>query len=371
MVRVAINGFGRIGRTTFKTIIEGGFDKKLQVVAVNDLTDAKVLAHLLKYDSVYGQFPGTIEVEEGGKKTLFETKTRHKDHLKGDLGAPDYLIVNGKRVLVISEKEPEKLPWAKLKVDIVLECTGRFVKGRAAEAHLKAGAKAVIVSAPVKEEEGQAPVPTILRGVNEKNYKKQTLISNASCTTNCVSPVTAVMEAIFGIKKAAMTTIHAVTAEQNMIDGIPPALHPDLRRARSAMVNLVPTTTGAAISTTEAIPSMKGKFDGMAIRAPIIVGSICDFTFLVKKPVTVEQVNNAFKKAAKGLQKGVIEVSQEPLVSTDIIKNPHSAIVDLNMTKVIDGDLVKVLAWYDNEWGYSMRLAEMADLVGRQMQMKK
>ncbi len=368
MVRVAINGFGRIGRTTFKTIIEGGFDKKLQVVAVNDLTDVKVLSHLLKYDSVYGRFPGSIETEEAGKTTQREVEASAKDHLRGPLGQPAYLVVNGKKILVVSEKEPEKLPWGKLKIDIVLECTGRFTKGRAAEAHLKAGAKAVIVSAPVKQEEGGAMVPTILRGVNEKVFRtKDTIISNASCTTNCVSPVTAVMEAAFGIKKAALTTIHSVTAEQNLVDSVPPGLHPDLRRARTALANMVPTTTGAAISTTEVIPSIKGRFDGMAVRVPTIVGSLSDFTFLLKKRVTEKEVIAAFKSAAKGSMKGIIEASEEPLVSSDIIKNPHSAIVDLTMTKVIDGDLVKVLAWYDNEWGYSMRLAEMADFVGRQM----
>lgn len=368
MVRVAINGFGRIGRTTFKAIIESGLDKKLQVVAVNDLTDVKVLAHLLKYDSVYGRFPGMVETEEAGKITQTETKANAKDHLKGPLGAPAYIVVNGKKLLVVSEKEPEKLPWGKLKIDVVLECTGRFTNGRSAEAHLKAGAKAVIVSAPVKQGEGVEEVPTILRGVNEKIYKKgDTIISNASCTTNCVSPVTAVIERAFGIKKAAMTTIHSVTAEQNLVDSVPPGLHADLRRARTALANMVPTTTGAAISTTEVIPTLKGKFDGMAVRVPTIVGSLSDFTFLVKKNVTEKDVIKAFKDAEKTWLKNIIEVSEEPLVSTDIIKNPHSAIVDLTMTKVIDGDLVKVLAWYDNEWGYSNRLAEMAELVGRQL----
>ncbi|MBI3626532.1 aldehyde dehydrogenase, partial [Candidatus Uhrbacteria bacterium] len=348
MVRVAINGFGRIGRTTFKTIIEGGFDKRLQVVAVNDLTDVKVLAHLLKYDSVYGRFQGTIATEEGGKITLEETQATPKKHLEGPKGTPDYLIVNGKKILVVSEKEPEKLPWGKLKIDIVLECSGRFTNGRAAEAHLKAGAKAVIVSAPVKQD-GSGWVPTILKGVNESEYKSDKIISNASCTTNCVSPVTQVMEAAFGIKKAALTTIHSVTAEQNLIDGVPPGLHPDLTRARSALANIVPTTTGAAISTTEVITGLKNKFDGLAIRVPTIVGSLSDFTFLMKRKVTAEEINQAFKKASRTTHKGIIEASEEPLVSTDIIKNPHSAIVDLSMTKVIDGDMVKVLAWYDNE----------------------
>ena len=275
------------------------------------------------------------------------------------------LVVNGKKIHVVAEKDPALLPWKKLKIDVVLECTGRYTKDGAARAHITAGAKRVIVSAPTKG----GDVKTFVLGVNDAAYKGEDVINNASCTTNCVSPVTRVIQEAFGIERAALTTIHAMTAEQNLVDGPPPGLKGgDLRRARAASFNMVPTTTGAAIATMEAIPSLKGKFDGLAIRVPVMDVSLSDFVFVVKKPVTKEQVNAAFKKAAKNpLYRGVLGVTEEPLVSSDFIGNSYSAVVDLALTTVIDGTLVKVIAWYDNEWGYSCRLAEMAVEVGKKL----
>ncbi len=358
-IRLAINGFGRIGRAAFKIALE---KPEIEVVAINDLADVKVYAHLLKYDSVYGTYERDISVEEGGKRITREGREVQAKHLSGSQGEPDYLVVDGRNVLWISEKDPSQLPWKKLNVDVVLECTGRYTNDGSANVHRAAGAKRVVISAPTKGGE----IETFLRGVNEGSYQNQEVISNASCTTNSTSPIAAVMQENFGIVKAMMTTIHAVTAEQNLVDGAPPGLHPDLRRGRSALVNMVPTTTGAAISTTEVIPELKGLFDGLAIRVPIIVGSLSDFTFLVKKKTTVEWVNKTFEQATSSPQyRGVIDVAYEPLVSTDIVKNSHSAIVDLTLTKVVDGDLVKVVAWYDNEWGYSHRLVEMAIHVAK------
>ncbi len=332
-IRVAINGFGRIGRAAFKIALT---KPDLEVVAINDLTDAETLAHLLKYDTVYGRYHKTIS---------------HDEH---------NIIVDNVAYPVTALKDPIELPWQKVGVDVVLECTGHLTKDKAAAAHIQAGAKRVIVSAPTKGGGTQ----TYLLGVNASDYKGDEVISNASCTTNCVAPVAAVLHDAFGIAKAAMTTVHAYTAEQNLVDGPTPPLHKDLRRARAAAANIVPTTTGAAISTTEVIPELKGLFDGLALRVPVTVGSLTDFTLLLKKKVTVEQVNDAFKKAvANPLYRGVLEVTEEPIVSSDIVGNPHSAIVDLSLTKVIDGDLVKVIAWYDNEWGYANRLVEQISYV--------
>lgn len=334
-LRLAINGFGRIGRAAFRVALN---HNDLAIVAINDLTDTDTLAHLLKYDSVYRRFEAEISSD---KKNL---------------------IVNGRKYPVSTEKEPAKLPWREHKVDVVLECTGRFTKDDAARAHLDAGAKRVIVSAPTKGGE----IKTFILGVNAENYNGEAVISNASCTTNCVSPVLAVMESAFGIVKAAMTTIHSYTAEQNLVDGPPPPLHKDLRRARAAAINIVPTTTGAASAVTATLPKLEGIFDGLAIRVPTPVGSLSDFTFLVKKPTTVEEVNNAFRAAVKDKKlKNILGATDEPLVSSDIIGDPHSAIVDLSMTNVIDGDMVKVVAWYDNEWGYANRLVELAAIVGK------
>lgn len=335
-LRVAINGFGRIGRQAFKA----GFDsKKLEFVAINDLTDAETLAHLLKYDTVF---------------RVWNKKVKAKG---------SSLYIDGREIRVLAEKDPAALPWKDLRVDVVLECTGRFTNKEDASKHLAAGARRVIVSAPVKGGE----VPTYVVGVNDQKYARESLINNASCTTNCISPVAAVMVEAFGVQKALMTTIHAVTAEQNIVDAPPPGLKKgDLRRARTAYQNIIPTTTGAAIATTETIPVLKGLFDGLAVRVPVPDVSLTDFVFLLKKKVTVEQINDAFVKASNEPRlKGILGVSREPLVSSDFIGSTYSAVVDLALTKVVDGDMVKVIAWYDNEWGYSMRLVEMALRVGR------
>jgi glyceraldehyde 3-phosphate dehydrogenase len=331
MPRIAINGFGRIGRNTFKA----GLEKKgFEVVAVNDLTDSLTLAHLLKHDSTY---------HEWDKKVLFDDKN---------------LIVEGKKIPVLAEKDPANLPWKDLKVDVVLECTGRFTDLEGASGHLKAGAKRVIISAPAKG----GGVPTHVIGVNEKDAgKKATVINNASCTTNCIAPIAAIIHSAFGVKKAMMTTVHSYTADQVLQDGP----HKDLRRARSAAQNIVPTTTGAAIATTETIPELKGVFDGISIRVPTPCVSLADFTFLLKRKTTKEEVNSVLKKAAKSARyKGIVDVTEDELVSTDFIGNSASAIVDLPFTQIVDGDMVKVLAWYDNEWAYSVRLAELAVQVG-------
>ena len=316
-IRVAINGFGRIGRNVLKASLE----KKLTLdfVAVNDLTDTKTLAHLLKYDTSYGRYDKKVEYDNAN------------------------IIVDGKKIRVLAEKDPSKLPWKELKIDVVIESTGRFTDKDGMSLHLQAGAKRVIPSAPAKG----GGVPTYVLGVNDKDMTDEALINNASCTTNCISPVAEVMHAKFGVAKAVMTTVHGYTQDQNLQD----APHKDLRRARAAAANIVPTTTGAAIATTEAIPELKGLFDGLAIRVPVPVVSLSDLTFLLKKKVTVEEVNNAFRDAARNpAMKGILDVTDEPLVSSDFIRNSHSSIVDLSLTKVIDGDLVKVIAWYDNEW---------------------
>jgi len=326
-IRVAINGFGRIGRAAFKASLN---HRNLEVVVVNDLTDNQTLAHLLKYDSAYGKFEGKVSYDQ------------------------DHLIVTGRKIITSNIKEPAKLPWKKLKVDVVLECTGVFRTTKDALGHLKAGAKKVIISAPTKDE-----TKTVVLGVNEKEAGGNKVINNASCTTNCVSPVMAIVRAKWGVRKALLTTIHSYTADQNIVDGP----HKDLRRARAAAMNIIPTTTGAAKATAETIPQLKGKFDGLAVRVPTQVGSLSDFTILTEKPVTKEQVNQAFKSAAKGFYKNILAVTEEPLVSSDIIGNPHSAIVDLSLTQVVDGDLLKIVAWYDNEWGYANRLIEMAKVI--------
>lgn len=336
-IKVGINGFGRIGRQAFKLALE---KPELEVVAINDLTSPQVLAHLLKYDSNYGHYPAEISFDD------------------------THVIVDGKKYVVIAEKEPEKLPWGKLGVDVVIESTGRFTDSEKAGAHIKAGAKRVIISAPAKDE---GITPTIVLGVNEKDYKKQPIISNASCTTNCITPVMSVLHGKFGIQKAFMSTIHSYTAEQNLVDGPPPGgKSNDLRRARSAAENIIPTSTGAAISATQALPELKGKFDGVAFRVPTPVGSLSDFTLLLKKKTSVEEINKVFKDAAKSkMYKGILEVTEEQIVSSDIVGNPASCIVDLSLTQVIDGDFVKIIAWYDNEFGYSNRLVEQVVMVGK------
>lgn len=333
-MNITINGFGRIGRATFKAILEKK-NPKIKIVAINDLTDIKTLAHLLKYDSVYGKYDKNVDF------------------------AKDSLIVAGKKYKVLAERDPAKLPWSELKVDIVLECTGIFRTKESVMPHIKAGAKKVIISSPAKDDK----IKTFAIGVNENKIKKgDKIISNASCTTNCLSPVTEIIRQNFGIQKALMTTIHAYTAGQNIVDGP----NKDLRRARAAAVNIVPTTTGAAIATTKTIPQLKGKFDGMAIRVPIPVGSICDAVFITNKKVDEKIVNSVFKKASKSARlKGIVDVTDEPIVSSDIVGNSASAIVDLSLTKVMGGDMLKVVAWYDNEWGYSNRMADMCEYIRR------
>ncbi|MDD5083818.1 MAG: type I glyceraldehyde-3-phosphate dehydrogenase [Candidatus Moranbacteria bacterium] len=331
MKKIAINGFGRIGRAAFKI----AFTKNdIEVVAINDLTDAKTLAHLLRYDTAYGRYHYSVEAGENS------------------------LIVNGKIIPVYAQPDPKQLPWGDLSVDVVLECTGRFVNGDAMRAHIQAGAKKVILSAPAKE---GGDVPTFLLGVNDDQYASdQEILSNASCTTNCIAPVAKIVQKAFGIEKALMTTIHSYTADQNLQDGP----HKDWRRGRAAAENIVPTTTGAAIAVTEVIPELAGLFDGLAVRVPTIVVSLTDFTFLLKRDATVEEINAALRAAAQEPSyQGIFSITDEPLVSSDFIGNPYSSIADLSLTKVVGGNLVKIVAWYDNEWGYSNRLVEMAQLI--------
>lgn len=329
-MNLAINGFGRIGRHAFKA----AFDKKnINIVAINDLTDTKTLAHLLKHDTAYGAYHHEVSYDETN------------------------LIVDGKKVSVYAEKDPAMLPWAKLKVDVVLECTGRFTDKEGAELHIKAGANKVIISAPAKG----ADVPTYVRAVNCGRVGKESavVINNASCTTNSIAPAMAVLEEKFGIAKALMTTIHSYTGDQNLQDGP----HKDLRRARAAASNMVPTTTGAAKAVGEVMSAVKGVFDGLSIRVPTITVSISDFTMLLKKKVTKEEINQAFIEASQTERfKGVLAVTNEPLVSSDFIGNTNSCTIDLSLTNVVDGDLVKVIAWYDNEYGYAHRLVELAEL---------
>lgn len=324
-IKVAINGFGRIGRSAFKIALE---KKKMEVVAINDLTDARTLAHLLKYDTAYGVYDRTVSSQN------------------------NFLIVDKKKYPVLSEKDPRLLPWRKLGVDVVLECTGIFTKDGTAKTHLEAGARRVIVSAPTT---GTGGVKTFLLGVNTEQFRDDSVISNASCTTNCLGPVAQVMLEELGIRKAMMTTIHSYTADQNLQDGP----HRDLRRARAAAQNIVPTTTGAAVSVTEALPDLRNKFDGIALRVPTITGSLTDFTFLVARTTNVDEINSLFRSAARMPRwRGILGITEDPVVSSDIVGSSYSAIVDLGFTRVVDGDLVKVLAWYDNEWGYANRLVE-------------
>ncbi|MBI4053963.1 MAG: type I glyceraldehyde-3-phosphate dehydrogenase [Candidatus Doudnabacteria bacterium] len=330
-IKVGINGFGRIGRAAFKI---ASAKSNMEVVAINDVMDAETAAYLLKFDTIYGRYDRQV-VYEGSN-----------------------LIVDRRKIPLTAQKEPALIPWKNFKVDVVLECSGRFTKDGLARGHLTGGARKVIVSAPAKGGE----VGTFLLGVNEESYRGEDVISNASCTTNCVATVVKVLKEKFGIVKGMMTTVHAITAEQNLVDGPVPALHKDLRRARAAASNLVPTSSGSATDTAKVIKGLEGSFDAFAIRIPVAIGSVSDFTVLVKKKTTVEQVNHAFLEYARKNPK-ILAVTNEPIVSSDIIGDSHSAIVDLSLTKVIGGDLVKVLAWYDNEWGYSNRLVEEIEMV--------
>lgn len=330
-MKLAINGFGRIGRAVFKTILENGYD--IEIAAINDLADNNTLAHLLKYDTSYGAFA------------------------KDAKALKDAIIVNGTKYKVLAKRDPLNLPWKELGVDVVLECTGIFTKYEDSLKHIKAGAGKVIISAPSKSKE----INTFVLGVNSNKIKKSDkIISNASCTTNCIAPIMKILDDNFGVKKALMTTIHSYTADQNLMDG--PHRKGDLRRARSAAENIVPTTTGAAIAAAKTVPSLKNKFDGIAVRVPTPVGSLADITVVLKKNSTVDKINSAFSKAAKAKYKNILTVVNDPIVSSDIIKNPSSAIVDLSLTKIVDNNLLKIVAWYDNEWGYANRLAELCQL---------
>lgn len=329
-IRVGINGFGRIGRNFFRAARANGAE--IEIVGINDLTDNKTLSTLLKYDSVVGRLDADVTYDD------------------------ESITVDGKRIAVSAEREPKNLKWADLGADVVIESTGFFTDAEAAKAHIDAGAKKVIISAPAKNEDA-----TFVMGVNHTDYdpEKHNIISNASCTTNCLAPMAKVLDDEFGIERGLMTTIHAYTGDQRLHD----APHKDLRRARAAAVNLVPTSTGAAKAVALVLPQLKGKLDGYAVRVPVITGSVTDLTFEAKKPVTVEAVNAALKKAAEGELKGILSYSNdEPLVSTDIVTDPHSSVFDSGLTKVIDNQ-VKVIAWYDNEWGYTLRLVDFVSYV--------
>src|SRR4030042_392866 len=329
MVRVAINGFGRIGRMVFYA---GYNDPAIEWVAINDLVDTKTLAHLLKYDSVHGRFPGEVGFNNEG------------------------IIVNGKFIRVFAEKEPEKLPWKDFNVDVVVESTGFFTDRAGAEKHLKAGAKKVLISAPAKGVD-----ITVVKGVNEHAYDKEKhhIISNASCTTNCLAPMVKVLYDNFGVVHGFMNTVHAYTADQRLVD----APHKDYRRARSAAVSIIPTTTGAAKTVGEVIPELKGKLDGISLRVPVPDGSVVDFVCETKKDTSIEEINHLFKSVAGYHLKDVLQYTEDPIVSVDIIHNPHSCIFDSLSTNVIDKRFVKVVGWYDNEWGYSCRMVDVIKLL--------
>ncbi|GAA4948143.1 glyceraldehyde 3-phosphate dehydrogenase [Nonomuraea thailandensis] len=330
-IRVGVNGFGRIGRNFWRAVAASG--KDIEIVAVNDLTDTATLAHLLKYDSILGRLP-------------YEVKA-----------SSDEITVDGKAIKVFAERDPGKLPWGELGVDVVLESTGLFTDATKAKVHADNGAKKVIISAPAKNED-----VTVVMGVNEGTYDaaQHTIVSNASCTTNCLAPLAKVLHDTFTIEKGLMTTIHAYTQDQNLQDGP----HKDLRRARAAALNVVPTSTGAAKAIGLVLPELKGKLDGFAMRVPIPTGSATDLTVEVGRDVTVEEVNAAFKAAAEGPLKGILTYTEDEIVSSDIVTDPASCIFDAGLTKVI-GNQVKVVGWYDNEWGYSNRLADLIELVGR------
>ena len=332
-IKVGINGFGRIGRNVLRGILSDPKTYKgLDVVSINDLTDAKTLAHLFKYDSVFGTFQGKVSASENS------------------------LIINDKEIKVYSERDPAGIPWGQDKIDVVIESTGLFTDKKKAEAHINAGAKKVIISAPAQNED-----ITIVMGVNEGSYDKKShhVISNASCTTNCLSPIVKVLNDRFGIEYGSMTTIHSYTNDQRILD-LP---HSDLRRARAAALSMIPTTTGAARAVALVIPELKGKLDGGAVRVPTPNVSVVDFVCVLQKDVTVDSVNNALKDAAEGSLKGILALTEEELVSVDFLGNPHSSIVDASLTKVIGSRLVKVFSWYDNEWGYSLRVADLAKFI--------
>jgi len=341
MIKIAINGFGRIGRATFRRILEN--HPQLKVVAINDLTDPRTLAHLLRFDSVYGVYHQSVKYTENS--LLID-------------GSP-----KGRKIKILAEPDPGKLPWKEMKIDIVLECTGRFREYKWAKKHLEAGAKKVIISAPSKDPD---KIPSFVLGVNAEKFdpEKHNIVDMGSCTTNCLAPIAKVLDENFKIIKGFMSTIHSYTNDQRLLD-LP---HKDLRRARAAALNIIPTTTGAAKAIGHVLPELKGKLDGIAIRVPTPTVSLVDFVCEVEKKTFPEEVNFIFKKASKRKElKGILGIEDAPLVSSDYIGNSFSAIVDAENTKVIDGNLIKILAWYDNEWGYACRLAEFAEYVGRKL----
>lgn len=330
MKKVGINGFGRIGRHVFKALLNN-YGDSIEIVGINDLTDPATLAHLLKYDALYGRFNGTVEVVENG------------------------IIVNGKEIRIFAERDPKNIPWGEMGVDIVIESTGLFTSAEKAKAHIEAGAKKVLISAPAKNED-----ITIVLGVNEKDYdnSKHNIISNASCTTNCLAPFAKILDREFGIVSGLMTTIHSYTNDQKILD----APHKDLRRARAAAESMIPTTTGAAKAVALVLPQLKGKLNGMAVRVPTPTVSITDLVCEVSKETTKEEINEAFKKAAEGELKGILGYSDEPLVSIDYRGDERSSIID-GLSTMVSGKLVKIVSWYDNEWGYSNRLADLTKYI--------
>ncbi len=334
MANYAINGFGRIGRSVLRALINNGELEK--VIAINDLTDNKTLAHLLKYDSTQGKLDAEVSFDD------------------------ESLVVNGHKIKATAERDPAALPWAELNVDVVLESTGFFCSREGASKHIEAGAKKVLISAPASD-----PDLTMCLGINADEYDgdKHHIVSNASCTTNCLAPLVKVLNDNWGIEKGFMSTIHSYTGDQNLLD----APHSDLRRSRSAAVNIVPSSTGAARAIGEVIPEMKGKLNGGAFRVPTPTGSLTDFTAILKSDVTVEEVNAAFKAAAEGPMKGVLEYTEDPIVLQDIVGNPHSSILDADTTMVLEGNFVKVCSWYDNEWGYSCRAADGLAMLGESL----
>lgn len=351
MIRTAINGYGRIGRVAHRVILEK-YLSEIEIVAINagSSTDIKGWMYLLKYDTSYGPIY-SMDVSYQEK----EETSKYQDLI-------GYLLVDNKKIPVFSQKDPSTLPWKDLNVDVVIESTGHFTTEEKLKTHLQAGAKAVVLSAPVKD--GQ--IPTIVMSVNQDKYQGENAISNASCTTNCIAPVARVMVDNFGVEKAMMTTIHGFTSDQRLQDGG----HKDYRRARAAGQNIVPTSTGATIAASEAVPELKGLFGGLSLRVPVVVGSLSDFTFILKRETTKEEVNMIFKKAAQNpIFNGILTVTEEPLVSSDIIGSSYSSIVDLSLTQVI-GNMVKVIAWYDNEYGYANRLVEEVIMMGRKQQLE-
>ncbi len=347
MIRVAINGYGRIGRVAHRVIIQWHSDE-IEVVAINagSSTDINGWMYLLKYDSVYGLLPQDISARP------------NTDGTKPDIIG--FLIISGKEIPVYSQKDPTLLPWKDHNIDVVIESTGAYTKAEKLQFHLNAGAKSVILSAPAKG----GGVPTYVISVNDDKYTGEKIINNASCTTNCIAPVAKIIEESFGIEKAMMTTIHGYTSDQRLQDGG----HKDYRRARAASLNIVPTSTGATIAAAEVVPSLNGIFAGLSIRVPVPVGSLSDFTFLLKRNTTKEEINQILKAASENnIYKGILAVTTDPLVSSDIIGNSHSSIVDLSLTQVVGGNLAKVIAWYDNEYGYANRLVEQAIAVGQKL----